>query len=87
MNFLDDRRLTPAAIMITHGHCDHIAGNEAMKTRWPDCPIGRGVPAAGGRKLTDANLNLSAMFGFPIVSPPADIVVHEGDVRAPLVSI
>ena len=37
--FLAERRLTPAAILNTHGHADHIAGNEAMKRNWPDCPL------------------------------------------------
>lgn len=78
LNYLDYRGLTPAAILITHGHCDHIAGNEAMKRRWSDCPIVVGAHEAD--KLTDARLNLSAMFGCPTVSPPADVLVHEGDI-------
>ena len=68
---------TPAAILNTHGHADHIAGNEAMKQRWPDCPLIIGVGDAG--KLTDPIGNLSAGFGMPIVSPPADRLVREGD--------
>ena len=28
----------PAAILNTHGHADHIAGNEAMKEAFPDAP-------------------------------------------------
>ncbi len=78
LNLLDDRRLTPAAIMITHGHCDHIAGNDAMKQRWADCPIV--VGAGDASKLTDAELNLSAQFGFPTTSPPADVLVREGEI-------
>ena len=31
-------------------------------------------------KLTDPALNLSAAFGVPMVSPPADVVVRDGDV-------
>ena len=36
----------PAAILNTHGHSDHIAGNAALKERWPECPlvIGRATP-------------------------------------------
>jgi hydroxyacylglutathione hydrolase len=78
-DYLDDRKLTPAAILNTHGHSDHIAGNGAMKQRWPDCPLVIGHAEAD--KLTDADKNLSAPFGMPIISPPADETVREGEVR------
>ena len=68
---------TPVVILNTHGHSDHIAGNNAVKERWPDIPliIGSGDAA----KLTDPTLNLSAMFGGNLVSCPADQIVDEGD--------
>ena len=31
LDFLRDEGLTPSAILNTHGHADHIAGNEVMK--------------------------------------------------------
>lgn len=68
LQFLFDRRLTPAAILNTHGHVDHIHGNAALKGQWPDCPIVIG--AAETEKLTDAFQNLSALYGTPVVSPP-----------------
>jgi hydroxyacylglutathione hydrolase len=76
--FLDERQLQVAAILNTHGHADHIAGNEALKTRFPQAPLVIGVNDAP--LLADAELNLSAAFGVPIVSPPADQQLREGDV-------
>src|SRR5207247_7230261 len=38
VELVERERLEPAAIVLTHGHCDHIAGNSALKQRWPDCP-------------------------------------------------
>ena len=75
---LREAGLTPVAILNTHGHADHIAGNEAMKAEWPEAPLVIG--AGDAWKLTDAVGNLSAGFGMPIVSPPADQTVNEGDV-------
>jgi len=73
---IQDRRLQPAAILNTHGHADHIAGNEALKSAWPDLPIVIG--RADAPKLLDAGANLSRPFGFEVLSPPADVLVEDG---------
>lgn len=75
--YLAEQGLAPAAILCTHGHSDHIAGNEALKELWPDCPLVIGQQDA--YKLTDSDGNLSAPFGVPLVSPPADRTVREGE--------
>jgi glyoxylase-like metal-dependent hydrolase (beta-lactamase superfamily II) len=77
LDYLSTHQLTPAAILITHGHSDHIAGNAALKQRWPACPIVIG--AADAPKLTDPVLNLSSGFGFRLISPPADVTLNDGD--------
>jgi glyoxylase-like metal-dependent hydrolase (beta-lactamase superfamily II) len=76
LNYLAERKLTVAAILNTHGHVDHIAGNAALKAAFPKAPlvIGQGDEAM----LTDAWLNMSAPFGMPVTSPPADETVREG---------
>jgi glyoxylase-like metal-dependent hydrolase (beta-lactamase superfamily II) len=76
--YLDQQQLIPSAILITHGHSDHIAGNGTLKERFPSCPIV--VSRADAAKLTDPMLNLSGAFGANLVSPPADVLVGEGDV-------
>ena len=77
LDYLRDEGLTVAAILNTHGHVDHIAGNAAVRRAHPGVPIiiGKGDAAM----LTDADLNLSAPYGLPITSPPADRTLAEGD--------
>jgi glyoxylase-like metal-dependent hydrolase (beta-lactamase superfamily II) len=71
------QHLVPVALLNTHGHADHIAGNQGIKQRWPEIPliIGRG----DAEKLTDPVKNLSAGYGFGLTSPAADKLVSQGD--------
>lgn len=78
LNFLKEHGLTVAAILNTHGHPDHIGGNEALKQVFPQAPLLIG--AGDAPLLTDPVANLSALFGIPITSPPADTLVREGDI-------
>jgi glyoxylase-like metal-dependent hydrolase (beta-lactamase superfamily II) len=78
LEFLAEQTLTPAAILNTHGHADHIGGNRAMKKAFPAAPLIIGAHEA--HLLIDAEANLSAPFGMPITSPAADRLVKEGDV-------
>ncbi|MCS7306339.1 MAG: MBL fold metallo-hydrolase [Thermoguttaceae bacterium] len=73
---LEQLALRPAAILNTHGHADHIAGNQALKTLWPDCPIVIG--RADAPKLQDAWANLSRPFGLDVLSPPAEVLLDDG---------
>src|SRR5262245_53399733 len=70
LDLLKEEGLTLAAILNTHGHVDHIAGNRAVKEAFPDAPIIIGTGDAA--MLTDADLNLSGPYGLALTSPPAD---------------
>src|SRR5262245_21269570 len=73
LDCLREQGLTAAAILNTHGHADHIAGNEALKRAFPDAPLVIG--ARDEVMLRDAEANLSAPFGMPLTSPAADRTV------------
>ena len=74
---LTAKHLSVAAILLTHGHVDHIAGVERLKAHAPDAPIVIGRLDAP--MLTDAALNLSGPFGSPVVAPPADRLLDDGE--------
>jgi hydroxyacylglutathione hydrolase len=77
LGFLEETGVTPAAILNTHGHIDHIAGNAALKAAYSTAPL---VIGAGDEPmLADPVLNLSRAMGTDVVSPPADQLVREGD--------
>jgi hydroxyacylglutathione hydrolase len=77
LRILQEHGLRPSAILNTHGHVDHIAGNSTLKREFPEAPlvIGRNETAL----LTDPDANMSAMFELPVRSPEADRLVADGD--------
>jgi hydroxyacylglutathione hydrolase len=78
LEYLEESKLELAAIINTHGHSDHIAGNHAMKKAFPQAPIVIGEIDAA--MLTDPELNLSRSFGFSLISPEADRRLQHGDI-------
>ena len=69
--------LTMKAIVITHGHADHIAAAGDLKQAL-GCPIM--IHKLDAPCLTDPEANLSMLAGFgEIVVPPADVLLKDGD--------
>lgn len=61
---VERRQLEPAAILITHGHIDHIAGISEILRKWSNCDIWIGDKEKD--KLSDPMKNLSGAFGMPV---------------------
>ncbi len=72
------RELTVEAILLTHGHIDHIAGVGAIKALAPDAPVVIGTRDAAMLGAPEANL--SAKYGLPLTAPSADRLVEDGDI-------
>lgn len=72
------KRLAPSHLILTHAHCDHIAGVDDVRRAWPDMRVL--IHEAEKDWMTDANLNLSAPFGLPTVcSAGPDRLIKEGE--------
>ncbi len=70
-------RLSVQRILLTHGHADHVAGVAPVKEAYPEAVIT--APAGDAEMLGDPAANLSLLFGFEIVAPPAEQMVRPGD--------
>ena len=78
LKFLERGKLTPAAVIITHGHIDHIAGVEALRKKFPSILVY--IHKLDAEMLGDANGNLSIMTGSSLTAGKADCLVDEGDI-------
>ena len=74
--YIAEHDLTPAAVVLTHAHVDHIAGLAQVRQRYPDVSILIHREEAGF--LTDPQLNLSGFLDVPIVAPEATEFLEPG---------
>ena len=77
LKHFDKKGLTPVALLVTHGHGDHIGGIMAIREKCPSAKIYIGKLDAD--KLTDPVGNLSAALGISLVMPKADVLLNHGD--------
>ncbi|KQC08660.1 MAG: hypothetical protein APR54_04375 [Candidatus Cloacimonas sp. SDB] len=63
-------------LFLTHGHGDHIAGNEMIKKEFnPQI----GIHGSDAEMLSDPLKNLSNYWNYNVISPEADIFLKDGD--------
>ncbi len=73
---IKELNLKPSWIILTHGHGDHIGAIGFMKDQF-DLKIA--IHRDEELMLSDARANLSGIFGEPVLAPPADKLLDDGD--------
>ncbi|MBA7490282.1 Hydroxyacylglutathione hydrolase GloC [subsurface metagenome] len=76
LNFLQENNFDLKYIINTHGHIDHIAGNNLLKAKTKALLL---IHRLDADMLVDANKNFSSFMGKEMCSPPADKLLEEGD--------
>lgn len=74
--YIREQKLAIKAVLDTHGHCDHIGANDAIRDE-TGAPLY--IHKADAPMLSDMRLNLSAFMGFKALSRPAEHLLSEGD--------
>ena len=74
--YIREAKLSIKAVLDTHGHCDHIGANDAIRDA-TEAPLY--IHKEDGAMISDIRLNLSAFMGFKVISRPAEHLLSEGD--------
>jgi len=80
VDFLKSGNLKPAALILTHGHVDHIMGAGPLRALWPDMQLI--IHRHDLKMLTCPQKNLAALAGIDFASHTADVIIDaEGPVE------
>ena len=77
LNLLKENNLTAQYIINTHGHIDHIGGNQGVKDATGAKIL---IHAKDAKMLVNPASNFSFLFGNKVISPPADQLIDQGDI-------
>lgn len=76
VRFLQEEEMNPVAILLTHGHFDHIGGLDDIRKFWA-APVY--IHEEEKKYLLDHQLNGSAFYGFPGNTTDADKTFSDAD--------
>lgn len=74
--YIREAKIAVKAVLDTHGHCDHIGANDAIRDA-TEAPLY--IHKNDAPMLDDMRLNLSAFMGFKVLSRSAEHLLSEGD--------
>ncbi len=77
IRLMQNGNLKPVAILLTHGHVDHIGGVESIRQHWPNVQVA--IHQNDTQMLTDPAMNLSVMAGTMIQTRPAEVILNSDD--------
>jgi hydroxyacylglutathione hydrolase len=75
VEFLQRNELAPEAVLLTHGHADHIAAIEELKGHWPNIKVC--IHRDDAQMLSNPKTNMSSLAGIPLRTSPADIFLED----------
>jgi hydroxyacylglutathione hydrolase len=78
LQFLHEHALTPAAVVLTHGHIDHIVALDALRPRFPQLKVY--IHRLDAPALSDSCRNLSELMGVAFRTEDADRLLEDGDI-------
>ena len=73
---IDELKLVPEVLLITHAHIDHIGGLPEVKKAFPEMKVAAGEGAA--EAFVRPSMNLSLLVGRPLKFPEPDVLLSEG---------
>jgi glyoxylase-like metal-dependent hydrolase (beta-lactamase superfamily II) len=78
LDFIKRHKLNPAAVVLTHGHIDHIGGVGGLRDNYPDVRVY--IHKLDAKMLENSYSNLSTMMGAAFSTEPADFSLEDGRV-------